>query len=59
MAWPLQRLATALRARDVRRKAESFLVHRPARRAVSSTAVAPGVRARVRALPWPDFVATL
>jgi hypothetical protein len=53
MATPMQRLAEAFRRREPRRKVEMYLVHRPARAAVPSDAIAPGVRA----LAWRDFVA--
>jgi predicted AAA+ superfamily ATPase len=52
MAAGMLRLAGASRQRDRRRRVEMCVVHRPARSAVGSTALVPGVRA----VPWPDFV---
>jgi hypothetical protein len=51
MAAAMVRIASACRQRDRRRRVEMYVVHRPARSAVGSTALAPGVRA----VPWPGF----
>lgn len=53
MAAPMQRLAEARRKRTrTRGVVEMLVVHRPARAAVRSHALAPGVEA----LPWQEFV---
>ena len=52
MAGPMQRLAEAHRRAGLRRSVDMFLVHRPARSAVVSRAVAAGVKA----MPWHEFV---
>lgn len=54
MAGPMQRVAAAWRERARGRGTiDMVVVHWPARAGVSSTALAPGVKA----LPWPQFVA--
>jgi predicted AAA+ superfamily ATPase len=56
MAAPLRRLAAAFAARRPSpQSTDAFLVHQPSRTALSTTAVAPGVRA----LPWRAFVELL
>jgi predicted AAA+ superfamily ATPase len=53
MAGPMQRLATAWKEQSSTRGAvKMFVVHRAARAASSSRAIAPGVQA----LPWQEFV---
>ena len=52
-AASMQRLAATWKKRPGRKgRVEQVLVHRPARTAVASRAVAPGVQA----WPWPEFV---
>jgi len=54
MAAPMQRLAAAWKMRSGARGAvKMFVVHRAARAAQSSRALAPGVQA----IPWQEFVA--
>lgn len=52
MAAPMQRLAAAMGGKP-RRRVEMLLVHLPPRAGAGSQALAP----RVRAVPWPDFIA--
>ena len=52
MAAPMQRLAAAWNTRRARGAVQMFVVHRPARAAQPSRALAPGVQA----IPWHEFV---
>jgi predicted AAA+ superfamily ATPase len=53
MAEPMRRLADAWRnSATARGKVEMLLVHQPSRSEVTSSALAPGVKA----LPWPTFL---
>ena len=55
MAAPMQRLAAAWKPRSGAQGAvKMFVVHRPARAAQASRAIAPGVQA----IPWQEFVTT-
>jgi predicted AAA+ superfamily ATPase len=55
LAAPMQRLASAWKEQPgARRALQMFVVHRAARTAQSTRAIAPGVQA----VPWREFVAT-
>jgi uncharacterized protein len=56
MAAPMRRLATAWKeSATARGPVEMLLVHQPSRSLVTSSAVAPGVKA----LPWPEFLSRI
>ena len=55
MAARMLHLAEAARKNRCQRSVEMVLVHQSAKTSSKTTALAPGVRA----LPWPDFVASL